>query len=123
MAEQTKFLLDANVLMEAHKRYYSFDLCPGFWKAMILQHQAGRIFSIDRVKQEIAEGKDKLHKWTLQKLAKTFFKKTDRKSIIECFTQIVLWVQSEVQYKLEAKAEFAKVADGWLIACANPDYS
>jgi len=23
------FLLDANVFIEAHRRYYSFDICPG----------------------------------------------------------------------------------------------
>ena len=25
-----KFLIDANVLIAAHRSYYAFDLCPGF---------------------------------------------------------------------------------------------
>jgi len=26
------YLLDANVYIEAHQRYYGMDLCPGFWR-------------------------------------------------------------------------------------------
>ena len=120
MAESRKYLLDANILIEAHKRYYGFDLCPGFWRAMIRQHHANRILSLDRVKKEIAQGKDKLAKWTRVKPPKTFFRKTDSEAaIIEQFGKMLAWVQADPQYKPEAKAEFADVADGWLIAYAR----
>jgi hypothetical protein len=121
MAKSRKFLLDTNILVEAHKRYYGFDLCPGFWKAVIRQHQDKRIFSIDRVKREIAVGKDKLTRWTRRSVLKKFFKNTDDSAIIEHFGKMVAWVQGESQYKPEAKAEFATVADGWLIACAKAE--
>lgn len=121
MANERKYLLDANVLIEAHKRYYGFDLCPGFWRAMVRQHLANRVFSIDRVKQEIAQAKDKLHKWAQLKAPGTLFKRTDGKATIEHFGAMVQWVQSEPQYRPEAKAEFATVADGWLIACAKAE--
>lgn len=29
--EGTKYILDANVFIEAHRRYYSFDIAPSFW--------------------------------------------------------------------------------------------
>ena len=119
MAEPEKYLLDTNILVEAHKRYYGFDLCPGFWKAVVRQHHASRIFSIDRVKTEIAQGKDKLTKWTRKVAPKTFFRKTDSSAIIERFKGMVAWVQDESQFKPEAKAEFLTVADGWLIAYAT----
>jgi hypothetical protein len=119
MAERRIYLLDANILIQAHKGYYGFDLCPGFWKAIVRQHHENRVFSIDRVKQEIVKGKDKLAQWTDVKAPKTFFKKTDDKTIIEQFAGMMAWVQSEPQYKPEAKDEFATVADGWLIACAK----
>jgi len=124
--EQRKFLLDANILIEAHKRYYGFDLCPGFWTAMILQHKADRVFSIDRVKEELTptqkrKSHDKLFRWTKQKAPKGFFKKTDAEAIAEQFGKIIQWVENNPQYKIEAKAEFVKVADGWLIACAKAE--
>lgn len=31
MAEAVRYILDANVLIEAKRRYYAFDLCPGFF--------------------------------------------------------------------------------------------
>lgn len=103
MADQRKFLLDANIFIEAHKRYYGFDLCPGFWTAVIQQHHADRVFSIDRVKQEIAKNKDRLEKWTRKKAPGSLFKKTDDKAIIEQFREMVEWVERESQYKREAK--------------------
>ena len=120
MPDLRRYLLDANVLIEAHKRYYGFDLCPGFWKAMLRQHHANRVFSIDRVKQEIAKGKDRLDRWAKLKAPATLFKKTDSERTIEQFGKMVEWVQGEPQYRPEAKAEFATVADGWLVACAKP---
>jgi hypothetical protein len=50
-----------------------------------------------------------------------FFKTSDSLPIIQQFRKLVAWVQSGEQYKPEAKAEFAKVADGWLIACAQAE--
>jgi len=121
MAEPKRYLLDANILIEAHKRYYGFDLCPGFWEAVVRQHRANRIFSIDRVKKEIAHGKDELTEWTRLEAPDTLFRKTDNAAVVGQFGRMVAWVQGESQYKPEAKAEFATVADGWLIACAKTE--
>jgi hypothetical protein len=121
MAEPRKYLLDANILIEAHKRYYSLDLCPGFWEAVVRQHRANRIFSIDRVKKEIDDGKDLLTEWMQQEAPDTLFKRTDIAAVVGQFGKMVAWVQGESQYKQEAKAEFATVADGWLIACAKTE--
>lgn len=122
MAEKRKYLLDANILIEAHKRYYGFDLCPGFWEALIRQHRVDRVYSIDRVKREIDNSKkDKLADWAKTKAPKAFFKNTDSKEVIEQFARMVAWVQDETQYRQEAKDEFASVADGWLIAFAKAE--
>ncbi|MBU4273235.1 MAG: DUF4411 family protein [Planctomycetes bacterium] len=121
MADQSKYLLDANVLIEAHKRYYGFDLCPGFWTAIVRHHHAHRVFSIDRVKDEIAKGKDKLTKWAKSRAPETLFKKTDSEAIIAQFGKMIEWVQNDPQFLPAAKKEFARIADGWLIACAKAE--
>ena len=28
------YLLDTNVFVEAYRRYYGLDLCPGFWDSL-----------------------------------------------------------------------------------------
>ena len=30
-----RFLLDANVFIQAKKSYYAFDVAPGFWSALV----------------------------------------------------------------------------------------
>lgn len=57
------YVLDANVFIEASRRYYAFDLAPGFWSSLIHHANSGRIKSIDRIKQELERGKDDLTEW------------------------------------------------------------
>ncbi len=119
MSANKRYLLDSNVFMQAHRQYYGFDICPGFWRSLVLQHSNKRIFSVDHVKSEIARGKDALKNWATTKAPDAFFKKTDDKAVINCFAQLIDWVEKEPQYAPEAKAEFASVADGWVIAHAK----
>jgi hypothetical protein len=53
MTSPPRYVLDANVFIEAHKRYYAFDICPGYWAALIAQHHSGLVCSIDRVRDEL----------------------------------------------------------------------
>ena len=53
-------MLDANPFIEAKNRYYGFDLCPGFWKALIVEQEKGRVCSIDRIFDELTGQGDEL---------------------------------------------------------------
>ena len=46
------YVLDANVFIEAARRYYAFDLAPKFWESLVLHAADGRIQSIDRIKKK-----------------------------------------------------------------------
>jgi len=35
----TEYVLDANVFIEAARRYYAFDIAPPFWESLV-QHAA-----------------------------------------------------------------------------------
>ena len=115
----TRFVLDTNVFIQAYRQYYPRDICPGFWRALVLQHEDKRVFSIDRVKKEIAEGRDQLTQWANESAPGTFFKKTADQAVIGWFQKFVTWVSGEDQYTAAAKAEFANVADGWVVAYAK----
>jgi hypothetical protein len=112
------FLLDANVFIEAHRRYYSFDICPGFWNMLLHYNDNSRIFSIDRVKEEMESG-DELGKWIKDSVPKKFFCSTDENKVSQQYFEIMQWVQSSVQFKEQAKTDFAQGADGWLISFAK----
>ena len=117
MSVVKRYVLDANVFIEAHKNYYASDICPGFWSALIRQHDASRVCSIDRVKTELMN--EYLKAWISKTAPKTLFKGTADKNVVDVFGRLAKWVQNENQFTQEAKAEFASVADGWLIAFAK----
>ena len=121
MSGSKQYLLDANVFIEASKRYYGFNLCPGFWKALIAHHRNSRVFSIDRVLLELTDEGDQLSDWSQTDVPDTFFKKTQDQAVIEAFQEMVQWVNAEPQFTPAAKAEFASLdnADGWVIAYAK----
>jgi hypothetical protein len=119
MADQRKYLLDANVFIQASRQYYGFETCPGFWESLIKQHEHKRIFSIERIKAEITKGNDILKDWVEAEVPETFFQNNDDQSVSDCYRKIMQWVQKNSQYYQEAKSEFASVADGWLIAYAK----
>lgn len=119
MSAAKSYALDANVFIGAHQGYYAFDICPGFWSALVRQHQAKRVFSIDKVKAELIGLDDRLKEWVQNNAPQTFFRGTADKQVMDAYTAMVNWVQSQPQFTPEAKAEFASVADGWVIAYAK----
>jgi len=71
MSSNRKFVMDTNVFIEAYKRYYSFDIAPSFWNALVQHAENGHIISIDRVKQEMNSfhKEDELSKWANEHFA------------------------------------------------------
>ena len=118
-----KFLLDANAFIEPRDRYYAYDICPGYWSALLQLHNLNKIYSIDQIRKELMPSKkseyDDIAKWIDNSVPDSFFKKTEDQKVIDKYQEMVTWVYSEDQYSDAAKGEFASVADGWLIAYAH----
>lgn len=112
------FVLDADVFITAKNLYYAFDLAPGFWKSLINHAGNGRILSIDYVKKELEKGKDQLAQWAKNDFSHAFIS-TDEEDVQESYREIMTWVQGQDQLSDAAKAEFARGADGWLVAYAK----
>ena len=112
------YVIDANVLMQAHRLYYAFSICPGFWDFLLNQHQEGRIVSVDKVCGEIKPG-DALSQWVQSSTPASFFATTEDAEVVRNFASMVGWVQGQTQFMKAAKEEFAQVADGWLAAYAQ----
>lgn len=111
------FALDANVFMEAKNRYYAFDLVPRFWVELIDKASEGQVRTIDRVRTEIVRGKDQLADWCTAHFDHGC-DTTDDNKIRGHFGEMMAWVM-QGHFLDAAKAEFAEVADGWLIAYAK----
>lgn len=118
MKKPSVFVLDSDVFIAAKNAYYAFDICPGFWDAIIRAHDEDRVHSIDRIKAELLAGqpKEDLVQWVKGKVPAGFFHTTQSKAVLDAYAEIVLWVQRSTQYLDRAKAKFATEADGWLVA-------
>jgi hypothetical protein len=121
MSKKPHFYLDSDVFIAAKNAYYTFSICPGFWRSLIHHHGKDRLYSIDAIRREILGGRDTddLVQWTKKEVPAEFFRATDGKDVVSAFTEVMLWVQRSGQYTEPAKAKFATEADGWLVAYAR----
>lgn len=67
-----KFLLDANVFIQAKNLHYGFDFCPAFWDWLVAQNATGVVASIEKVSDELVGGGDNLSDWAGEQ-GKPFF--------------------------------------------------
>jgi len=120
MTESLQFVLDTNVLVEAHRRYYAFDIAPCFWRVLLELAKRGHVVSIDRVKQELINSgrEDALNKWAHSEFDQ-WFVSTENEEVFEAYRQLIDWSIEEAQYFDYAKTEFATVADSWVVAFAK----
>ena len=116
MPDTRKYILDANIFIEAKRRYYAFDLCPGFWDSLLHHCREGNLESIDRVKKELSEGDD-LNEW--KKQASGLFASTDSAIVLNAYGDIIQWAQTQGRFTDAAKSEFAGGVDAWVIAYAK----
>lgn len=112
------FVLDTNIFVEAHRRYYAMDLCPGFWESVLHFTESGRIVSIDRVLQELRRQDDALTEWT-KTTPDQLFRTTGIQEIADVYRELMDWVWQETRFRMQAKTDFAMAADGWVAAYAK----
>jgi len=110
------YLLDANVFITAKDLYYGFDFCPAFWDWLANHNQSGRVFSVERVGDELTGGDDRLADWAAES-GKAFFLPADA-ATLPALNTIAEWVNRHDQYTPAAKNTFLQVADYYLIAQA-----
>ena len=117
------YLIDTNTLIDAKNRYYHFDICPGFWKAILTNNN---IKTIEMVIQEIKDGKDELKDWIIEneQIIKTKLIEIDNK-IQQNFIEIADYVENNLKLPpISEKERFLSKADPWLIATAKEyDYT
>jgi hypothetical protein len=109
------YLLDADVFIQAKRLHYGMDFCPAFWDWLSAQNKSGRVFSIEKVADELAAGGDQLSSWAAQR-GTAFFLPPDQQMLIT-LTTVSQWVQTQ-NYRPAAVSAFLQNADYYLIAHA-----
>ncbi len=120
---KTKYLLDANIFIQAKHLYYRFEFCQGFWDWIAQAHQANVVFSTEKVKTELKNGNldDPICLWMDSLPTHFFLPDISDPAVIRTYSQIITWIASNSHYTQQAKDEFVRpdVADAFLIAVAK----
>ena len=109
------YLLDANVFIQAKNLYYGFDICPGFWDWLIQANAQGKVYSIEKVGDELEAGNDELSACARQRGVAFFLRPDER--VIQAFGKVSEWVRN-ARYEPAAISVFLQGADYYLIAHA-----
>lgn len=110
------YLLDADVFIQAKNLHYGFDFCPAFWDWLIRKNDEGKVFSIEKVSDELEAGGDELSDWASDE-GKGLFLGPDQK-MLSSMGVVSGWVTKQ-GYEPSAINTFFQVADYYLIAHAH----
>jgi len=109
------YLLDADVFIRAKNLHYGLDFCPAFWTWLIDANGAGRVFSIEKVGDEIQAIADELSGWANAR-GDGFFLRPDA-SVLPSLADVSKWASGQ-RYEPAAVSTFLQVADYYLVAHA-----
>jgi len=111
----TRYLLDANIFIQAKNLHYGFDFCPAFWDWLVAQNAAGNVASIEKVADELYAGGDDLSDWAAAR-RDAFFLPPDN-AVLPALRTVSQWASGQ-NYEAAAVSTFLQVADYWLVAHA-----
>ncbi len=110
------YLLDANVFIAAKNLHYGFDFCPAFWDWLVASNEAERVFSIEKVGDEVQAIEDELSDWAAER-GDGFFLRPEA-SVFPAMAGVSTWANSQA-YESVAVSTFLQVADYYLVAQAR----
>jgi len=110
------YLLDADVFIRAKNLHYGLDFCPAFWEWLIEQNGAGRVFSVEKVGDEVQAVADELSEWA-RPLGNGFFVQPDA-TVVPSLAAVSTWASGQ-QYVPAAVSTFLQGADYYLVSQAH----
>lgn len=110
-----KYCLDANIFIEAHKRYYPFDIAPPFWEALVNWGAEQILCGVSTVYDDLVKVDDDLCRWAKTEGASLFV-------VPDGNTYHYVGVIGNLvtnQYKTHQAEAFMDCSDPWVIAYAK----
>jgi Domain of unknown function (DUF4411) len=109
------YLLDADVFISAKNLHYGLDFCPAFWDWLVESNKSKRVFSIEKVGDELEAGGDELAAWAAKR-GPAFFLRPDAK-MMPAFGLVSTWATGQ-RYEPAAVNTFLQIADYYLVVHA-----
>lgn len=109
---KTRYVIDTNVLIDAHYVWYRPLVFPGFWEWMHLASATGSVCSVRQVRDEI-ESRPLIEQ--TRSFGGSFFRELDDDAIL---SRLLVHVAEQARYTDSALRDFRQGADAHLIAYA-----
>lgn len=110
------YVLDANVFISAKNLHYGLDFCPAFWDWLVENNAAGKVFSIEKVGDEVLALGDELSMWADARGAGFFLR--PHAAAVPSLAAVSAWATGQ-RYEPAAVNTFLQVADYYLVAQAH----
>lgn len=111
-----KYLFDTNIFIRS-KNEMPEDIWPTFWMRIAELIRDGKIFTIEKVKEEIERGRDELTQWMKSNEVAGFYCPVDG-DVLSKYSELQNWAKNTNRFTRVALDEFARVADAYLVATA-----
>ena len=85
--------MDANVFIAAKNLHYGLDFCPAFWDWLVAGNESQRVFSVEKVGDELKAVEDQLYDWVAER-GDRFFLKPDP-TILPALSKVSDWVHGQ----------------------------
>ena len=109
------YLLDADVFIRAKNLHYGLDFCPAFWDWLVAGNAAGRVFSVEKVGDEVHAVADELSDWAANRGSDFFLR--PEPTVFPALASVSSWAAGQ-RYEPSAVSTFLQVADYYLVAHA-----
>lgn len=109
------YFLDADVFIRAKNLHYGMDFCPAFWDWVIQRNMEGRVFSVEKVGDEVLAIEDDLSQWA-EARGSAFFLRPEA-AAFDALRRVSEWASGQ-RYEPAAINAFLQVADYYLVAQA-----
>jgi hypothetical protein len=109
------YLLDANVFIQAKNLHYGMDFCPAFWDWLKSENAASRVFSIEKVEDELKAIADELSAWAGAQ-GRDFFLEVEP-AMLTALATVSAWATGH-GYEPAAVNTFLQIADYYLVGQA-----
>ena len=112
------YLLDANVFIQAKNQYYGFDIVPAFWDWLVSANTQGRVFSVEKVADELLGYADELSDWARDRSQTGGFFLSPDDQVLDSLKDLATWARGQ-NYTEAAVNEFLQAADFYVVAHAH----
>jgi len=110
------YLIDTDIFIAAKNLHYGMDFCPAFWDWLIQANAAGKLMSIEAVRDDLVDGEDELAVWA--KARDEQFFATPVETDLPALGRVTQWINDHQTYTPAVKQTFLGCSDYFVVSQA-----